>query len=68
VTTSAYIAAAFAVLVGLAVWLARRGGRADAIKDQAQAGLDHAKRANAIDEGVRGLPDDELYRELRGDK
>jgi hypothetical protein len=66
--TTIYIVGIALAAVGAALWLAKRLGRADAQKDAAEKAVDHAREANEIRDDVARLSDDELYRELRGDK
>jgi hypothetical protein len=66
--TTLYIVGFALAAVGVALWLAKRLGRADARKDAAEKGVDHAKEANRIRDDVARLSDDELADELRGDK
>lgn len=70
VTAAAYGSAVVAVCITVGVLIHRiRKGAVDGVRaDTAEKGIEHARDALAIREDVARLSDDELARELRGDK
>ena len=51
-------------LIAVALWLARRWGRAGAERDLAEKEIEHARKRHEIDETVYALSDAELTAEL----
>jgi hypothetical protein len=66
--TTLYIVGFALAAVGVALWLAKRLGLADARKDAAEKGNENARKALEIEERNRALPDPDVDRRLFGDR
>ena len=64
-SSTLFVGGFFFIVMGVAIWVAYRWGRADEKRVAAEAAVNQAKERNEIDEDVAGMSDAELVERLR---